>query len=61
MCLEFDKPTEEAINATLMAVVLPCLVVAAVSLLMYIAFGEKPAHYSRCRLDAPTTTTNTTK
>lgn len=41
MCLEFDKPTEEAINATLMAVVLPCLVVAAVSLLMYIAFWRE--------------------
>ena len=31
MCFEIDKPTEEAINATLMAVVLPCVVVAAVS------------------------------
>lgn len=61
MCFEIDKPTEEAINATLMAVILPCVVITAVTLLMYIAFGDKPVHYGRCRLDESSTTTNSSK
>lgn len=65
MCFKFDKPTENAINAVFMAVVLPCVVVVAVTLLMYIAFGEKPARYDRyggkCHSDVTTTTSNSSK
>lgn len=61
MCFEFDKPTENAINAICDMVLFPSLITLTLSLLMYIAFGEKPNHTDKCQPSASTTTVNTTK
>ena len=61
MCLEFDKLTEEAINAVCKMVLFPAAITLVLSLLMYVAFGEKPNHADKCQSSVSATTVNSAK